>query len=228
MKRPLSILAVFALAFNYYVPPVMAAKPFERSVNSSVVVHLKVVEKDDKGKVSRSYGGCSGTFVTQNLILTAAHCFAQPGNITIWARGPNERHGYPCHLIIFNRGQDLALLEAPFRHPYVRLGNTPRRGDRVFSIGSPYNFEFVPSEGIVGAVAHTIKGFGAKFIVSTTMANPGSSGGGLFNQSGELIGVTSMTVGFFGWQGLSLAVNTETVKQFMATALKYYSPREND
>ncbi len=55
------------------------------------------------------------------------------------------------------------------------------------------------------------------------MCNPGSSGGGAFNESGELIGVNTMIVGIFGWTGITLTVNTETVNEFLDFAYKYYS-----
>jgi len=47
------------------------------------------------------------------------------------------------------------------------------------------------------------------------MINPGSSGGGLFSMKGDLIGVNTLAVGFLGWAGISLAVSTADIQEFL-------------
>lgn len=193
-----------------------------KDLKASVLLHTKTVGLDKDGIRQRSYSGCSGTFIGPYTIITAAHCFETP-TTQVWARGPYESVGYPVHLVAWDKKKDLALLDVPFKHPYVKIGRLPQRGDHVLNIGSPMNFEFVPSEGSIGETDYKAKGFTARYLVTTAMCNPGSSGGGAFNERGELIGVNTMIVGIFGWQGITLTVNTDTVNLFLSEAFKYYS-----
>lgn len=192
-------------------PAVMPSKVVAKALNASVLLHMKSAKANDK----RMYSECSGTYIAPKLILTAAHCFLGYDTEFIWARGINESAGYPVHLIRLSGAKDLALLEAPYARPYARIGREPVQGSEVLNVGSPLNFEFVVSEGIVAAVGYRIPRFTSHYLVTTAMINPGSSGGGAFNRKGELIGVNTMIVGMFGWQGISLAVSVEDIEQFM-------------
>ena len=194
-----------------------------KDLKVSVLLHIKTITIGKRGIIREAhYSGCSGTFIGPYTILTAAHCFETPTTM-IWARGPYESVGYPVHLVAWDKKKDLALLDVPFKHSYVNIGSLPKRGDPVLNIGSPMNFEFAPSEGLIGETAYKAKGFTARYLVTTAMCNPGMSGGGAFNAKGELIGVNTMIVGVFGWQGITLTVNTDTVNTFLAAAFQYYS-----
>lgn len=210
MIKALSLL--ISLLFVGPTYPALNIKRVKKALNASVVLHMKTQERSKGG---RGYGGCSGTYVTPTIILTAAHCFTGEPVEFIWARGPNDKIGYPVQLIRMAVTRDLALLEAPYNHSYAHLGDTPQQGQTVFNVGSPLNFEFVVSEGIVALLHYRIHGFNSSYTVTTAMINPGSSGGGAFNEKGELIGVNTMMVGFFGWQGISMAVSVEDIRNFM-------------
>jgi S1-C subfamily serine protease len=192
-------------------PASISPKIAQKALNASVLIHMK-------GKVvnnRRVYGGCSGTYVTPTVILTAAHCFEGETIEFIWARDINQQIGYPVKLLCKWTNHDLALLEAPYKHTYAKLGKTPKVGEEVLNVGSPLIFEFVVSEGVVAALHWTHSGLASHYMITTAMINPGSSGGGAFNSKGELIGVNTMSVGLFGWSGISLAVSLEDIKQLL-------------
>lgn len=204
------------------VTPIMR-RPAEKDMQASVLLHIKF-----KIKGKAEYTECSGTYIASNTILSAAHCFPDTSNQT-WARGPNESLGYPVHLVALDKSKDLALLMTPIKHPHIKIGPLPKRGDYVLNIGSPLAFEFVPSEGVIGMVSFTYPGLGGYYLVTTAMANPGSSGGGAFDRKGRLIGVNTMTVGMFGWTGLTMAVNSDTIRLFLREAEKLINLKgEND
>ncbi len=63
-----------------------------------------------------------------------------------------------------------------------------KRGQPVAAIGSPQGFVNTFSTGIISAV-HELEG--TRIIQFTAPISPGSSGGALFNEAGEVIGITS-------------------------------------
>ena len=61
-------------------------------------------------------------------------------------------------------------------------------GERVYTIGAPSGLERTLGEGLISGLRTTEEG---KLIQTSAPISPGSSGGGLFDSSGHLIGVTS-------------------------------------
>ncbi len=214
LKLLVMYILLTPLTLNPFTP---RRNALERDMKASVLLRMKTIQDGN-----RSFGGCSGTYIGPYTILTAAHCFESAGLTRTWARGVNESLGVPARLVALDKRKDLALLDVAYRHSYTRIGKMPKRGDRVLNIGSPINFEFIPSEGRIGQTEYGIKGFTARYLVTTAMCNPGSSGGGAFNERGDLIGVNTMVVGMFGWIGITMAVNTDTVNEFLSSAFKYY------
>ncbi|WP_256759222.1 S1C family serine protease [Cohnella sp. WQ 127256] len=67
----------------------------------------------------------------------------------------------------------------------------PEVGDKVYAIGSPNGLENTVSDGIVSSI-RTIDGI--TYIQHTADTEPGSSGGVLLNEYGEVIGITTFGV----------------------------------
>ncbi|WP_155518383.1 PDZ domain-containing protein, partial [Ralstonia solanacearum] len=76
------------------------------------------------------------------------------------------------------------------------------------AIGSPYGFENTVTAGIVSAKSRSLPDDTyVPFIQTDVAVNPGNSGGPLFNQRGEVIGINSQIYSQTGgYQGLSFAV----------------------
>lgn len=195
--------------FNY-------EKVANKALKTSVLIHIKVKVKDKEGKERTVLGGCSGTFVSKDEILSAAHCFNGYTTINIWVRDI-EGKSYSAELIKLDSPHDLALLHVPgLHHKYAKIGKRVKIGEEIINIGSPFNLEFLVSQGIVSALNVEIGDYKSLYTVTDAMINPGSSGGGMFNKKGELIGVNTMSEGgFFGWAGISLAVSVEDVRRFL-------------
>lgn len=206
-----------ALVTMLFLPhtQVLSIKQADSVLDVSVLVRAKQYEMDDKFKIKRGMGGCSGTFISGTEVLTAAHCFGRP-TTDVWIRG-TDNISYRASITKLDPERDLALLTVKglSHHPYAGVAKAARVGEQVINVGSPYRFEFLVSEGIVARLNFKTKEFKSRFTITTAMINPGSSGGGAFNSRGELIGVNTMSMGAFGWTGISLAVNIESIAAFL-------------
>ena len=75
-------------------------------------------------------------------------------------------------------------------------------GERVFAIGAPLSLELTLSEGLVSGIRREP----ARNLVQTSAAlSPGSSGGGLFDERGNLVGITTLA-SINGAQNLNFAI----------------------
>ena len=70
----------------------------------------------------------------------------------------------------------------------VRRYSDLKVGERVYTVGAPSGLERTLGEGIISGLRTSSEG---RFIQTTAPISPGSSGGGLFDRSGNLIGVTT-------------------------------------
>jgi tetratricopeptide (TPR) repeat protein len=91
----------------------------------------------------------------------------------------------------------------------VRLGKTAKLkiGDPVYAVGAPQGLELSLSAGIVSQ----LRGGPSPIIQTTVAISPGSSGGGLFNAKGELVGITTFYLN--EGQGLNFALPVEWITE---------------
>ncbi len=121
-------------------------------------------------------------------------------------------------IIALNPFFDLALLQIPeqkdikFTTVFLSDESAPmREGDEVFAIGNPLGLERSVSQGIVSTKNRNFEG--VVYIQTTTQINPGNSGGPLFDNRGQVIGVTNMKL--LGGEGLNFAIPIAYVKHFL-------------
>lgn len=113
--------------------------------------------------------------------------------------------------------------------PAVQLGSSEalKIGQRVYAVGSPIGLELTLSEGVVSGFRGVKNG---RYIQTTAAISPGSSGGGLFDDEGRLIGL--VTFYFKDGQQLNFAAPVDWIpgasqKQpdLRATPAKFVTPR---
>src|SRR5690606_35708911 len=110
----------------------------------------------------------------------------------------------PAEIVGFDRSTDIAVLKIPAGrlHPAVRRGpEAPvRQGDMVFAFGSPFDFRFSMSSGVVSGQGRSVgvirDEFGRRsgyenFIQVDAAINPGNSGGPLTDFRGHVIGMNT-------------------------------------
>lgn len=117
---------------------------------------------------------------------------------------------------------DIALLrvEAAEDLPAISFGTSEemRAGDEVFAVGNPFGLGGTVTSGIVSATSRNINsGPYDDFIQTDAAINRGNSGGPLFNNEGEVIGVnTSIFSPDGGSVGIGFAVPSDLVQTIVA------------
>lgn len=95
-------------------------------------------------------------------------------------------------VIDFDLRRDLLLIKIKAVDlPVASLGNSEhvKTGDKVILIASPKGLDNTISDGLISAVRDSGEGY--RWFQTNAAASPGSSGGGMFNEYGELIGVVT-------------------------------------
>jgi S1-C subfamily serine protease len=101
--------------------------------------------------------------------------------------------------------------------PAVVIGSTKtlKVGAKVYAIGAPKGLELTLSDGIVSSLREVD---GGQYIQTTAAISPGSSGGGLFDENGALVGLTTFYLA--EGQNLNFAVPVEWVKELPKRSVK--------
>lgn len=155
----------------------------------------------------KSYG--SAFFISQDgYLLTNRHVVDDVKNVTITL---NDRRELDAEVVGRDERTDVAVLKVKGKDfPSLKIGNSNvlRVGEPVLAIGSPFGFDYSASAGIVSATSRSMTVDSAvPFIQSDVAMNPGNSGGPLFNQRGEVIGINSRIFsGTGGYMGLSFSI----------------------
>ncbi|ODA40474.1 HtrA protease/chaperone protein [Desulfosporosinus sp. BG] len=78
-------------------------------------------------------------------------------------------------------------------------------GDKIYTLGNPLGLEDTISDGLISTINRVINGM--TFIQISAPISPGSSGGALINEQGEVIGITA--AGLADGQNLNFAIPYE-------------------
>ena len=158
----------------------------------------------------------SGFIVSPDgLILTNAHVVDNATEVTVKL---TDRREFKAKVLGSDPQTDIAVIRIDAKDlPTVRLGDPSkiRVGEPVLAIGSPYGFENTVTAGIVSAKSRSLPDDTyVPFIQTDVAVNPGNSGGPLFNQRGEVIGINSQIYSQTGgYQGLSFAIPIDVAKK---------------
>ncbi|MDP1681913.1 MAG: tetratricopeptide repeat protein, partial [Burkholderiales bacterium] len=157
-----------------------AERVFEQVRGSMVIVTIL----DERNEIE---GEGSGVVISDGKIITNCHVVRDAGSIRVtWAD-----QTFPATLELDDTERDLCRLQVknlnakPIK---LRANKDLAPGETVFAIGNPLGLGLSVSAGIVSAVKEYQ---GQPLVFSSTPVAPGSSGGGLFDAEGRLVGITS-------------------------------------
>jgi S1-C subfamily serine protease len=153
-----------------------------------------------------SYG--SAVAVSESDALTNCHAIASDGPTTIGGAGSAEG-GDTVDLV----GADFVADRCVVRTRSLRLVpvgglrrfDTLDIGEVVYAVGNPYRYERTLSDGLLSGKRQSLAG--QRLLQTSAPISSGSSGGGLFDARGNLIGITTATLR--GSQNLNFAIPAE-------------------
>lgn len=168
MKKILILMLAFCATAVYAIMP--ANKLYEDKVKSVLFIETQsgtgsgIVLKDD------------GTFVTCFHVISNADYI----NVKTKDGRTYKVTGYKY----LNPQTDIAILTINSRTKFtpMTLNNNTKIGDIVYTIANPKRLQFVFSDGMINQLSKEKIQFSAP-------TSPGSSGGALLNEAGELIGM---------------------------------------
>ncbi|HEY2590852.1 MAG TPA: Do family serine endopeptidase [Steroidobacteraceae bacterium] len=154
----------------------------------------------------RSLG--SGFIVrSDGVILTNAHVVRNATHVTVKLE---DNHEYRAKVVGLDIPTDIAVLKINATNlPTVRVGDSTKLavGDYVLALGAPYGLTESATAGIVSAKGREISDSYVPFIQTDVAVNPGNSGGPLFNEHGEVVGINSQIYSNTGgYEGVSFAI----------------------
>ncbi len=154
-----------------------------------------------------------GTIVTNNHVVKNAKSVS----VTL-----DDGTTLPARIIGRDSRSDLAVVRVHAGHklPFIALGNSDdaQPGAWVVAVGNPFGLGGTVTAGIVSARGRDI-GAGPydSFIQTDAPINMGNSGGPLFMQNGQVVGVNTMIFSTGGGSvGIGFAIPSNTVKSVVA------------
>jgi len=146
----------------------------------------------------------SGFFIKGNQIATNFHVIE--GSAVLKYKGIHDQKVHSISKVFaFSKSLDLAILNTTSERSPLSISPHlfDRVGAKVIAIGNPKGLTGTVSEGIISGVR---KLDSLTFLQTTAPISPGSSGGPLFNEIGEVVGVTSLVLGGSNSQNLNFAI----------------------
>ena len=201
MNKPSVIRLIGAVFFLTILPvPGHALTPgqvFDKVKDAVVVVKTL----DTQGKV-KAQG--SGVLISSGRVATNCHVIEGGASYQV---GRGEQF-VSATLYAEDDDKDICLLDAKgIEGKPAQLGKAAdlKVGDPVYAVGAPQGLELSLSDGIVAQ----LRGGPPPLIQTTAAISPGSSGGGLFDGEGRLVGLTTLYLE--GGQSLNFAMPAEWI-----------------
>ncbi|HUW45760.1 MAG TPA: serine protease [Dehalococcoidia bacterium] len=150
--------------------------------------------------------------VAGGRIITAAHVLEGAGDLRILDVNGNEvEYGE----FYYSEDNDFGfIIPMDSNLPSVPIvdSNSLYYGDVVYIVGAPFGLDMFPTVtcGIVSGLNRRFDFFGKDFQSQVDAQSwPGNSGGGVFNERGELVGI--LIGGMWGTDGMSIITPSEVI-----------------
>ncbi|MDP4180550.1 MAG: DUF5050 domain-containing protein [Bacillota bacterium] len=185
--------------------------PKDIAKNTDAILLIKTFDEDDQPIAS----GTGFNIEPSGIVVTNYHVIKDASIIKC---SVNASTTYDVDYVLnYNVVKDIAILKLKNTSnlPVVRLGDSDKveLAEDVVAIGNPLELQNSVSTGIVSGLRDM---FGVRYIQTSAAISPGNSGGPLFNEYGEVIGITAMTIS--DSQNLNFAVPINSVKKLFPSS----------
>lgn len=195
-------------------------------VASPAVVNVYNQSFSANNQVTTSNLGSGVIMLKNGYILTNKHVVQSADQIVVALQ---DGRIFEATLIGSDSLTDLAVLKIRAEN-LSTIPQNPKRsihvGDVVLAIGNPYNLGQSVSQGIISATGRNAIGEAVgrqNFIQTDASINRGNSGGALINSLGELIGISTLSIGKSSneiAEGLSFAIPIGVANEVMNKIIK--------
>lgn len=192
---------------------------YERAIDS--VVEIYALSPDGKGSM------CSSGFVVseRGFVLTNAHAVLDAfGQLCKKIQVKTRKGVFNAFPIALgkpadgkNDSVDLCLLYVDgLKEKANEIGDATvlKNGQKVYLIGNSLGEGTCITSGIISDKQRAIPGLSYPYIMTDAAANHGNSGGPLYNEKGEVVGV--LVAGIDGAKGMNYAIPSNVVDAFMS------------
>lgn len=201
--------AEIALEATETSPEEVVASPIAFSDDPTAILEASqsVVKLNCYDKAGELYATGSGfACFADNVIVTNYHVIKDAYNIEASTEDGNTFN--ITYVLATDKAKDIAILGTSTPHNLALLqpGNSDclQKGEKVVAIGSPLGLLNTVSTGVFSGYIYED---GINVLQFTASISNGSSGGALFNNAGEVLGITSAS--YEAGQNLNLAIPIE-------------------
>jgi S1-C subfamily serine protease len=156
-------------------------------------------------------GQGSGVVVGPEDVVTNCHVLAKAKRVAV----RQDKTTHDAKLVLWDVKRDLCQLKvAGLKAPAVGIAESAKVavGQSVFAVGNPKGLDLTLSAGLVSSLRRNDAG--QLILIQTTAAiSSGSSGGGLFDDEGRLIGLTTLIAAAPDAQNLNFAIPADWVRE---------------
>lgn len=185
--RATLLLLILTNSIDHFAQTLTAEKIYKKVSDAVVVIHAY----DSNNQLSKQGSGV--VINDKGYIVTNYHVLA--GNERLEVLHNDEIVPY-VDIIGIDVEKDILILKIEEKKfPAIKIGNSKSLniGQRIYAIGSPLGFENTISEGIISGL-RSDQETGKNFIQITASISPGSSGGAVVNDKGEVVGISTLTI----------------------------------
>ena len=200
------------------------AQIVDKNEDAVVEILMSGTAQNMWGQMQLVQGAGSGVIMTEDgYIATNTHVIQGASKVEVTL---HNGESYPARIIGSDPANDIAVIKIDatgLTTATVGDSSTVDVGDLAVAIGNPLGqLGGTATTGIISALDRTLDVEGTTLTLMQTDAaiNGGNSGGGLFNNKGELIGIVESKASAIGVEGLAFALPINNVSPIINDFIK--------